>query len=171
MRAPRLIRHGFDVALLAQLVYPILVVIAPDWAYEGPANWSSSIDASAQTAGLILWMLGMTVLLWSSRVMGRYLAIDGLAIGHELVTHGPYRYVRHPVYGSFMAIALGAALAFRSYLLLGLSVVMILTGLWWASAEEKLLASIDGFGDAYRAYAARTGRFLPRLRRARAESV
>jgi protein-S-isoprenylcysteine O-methyltransferase Ste14 len=171
LRAPPLIKHGFDVALFAQLVYPILVLIAPDWTYEGPANWSWSIDVPAQTAGLILWMLGMTVLLWASRVMRRYLAIDGLATGHELVTHGPYRYVRHPVYGSFMAIALGTGLVFRSYLLLGLSVVLILTGLWWARAEERLLASTEGFGDAYRAYAARTGRFLPSLRRARADSI
>jgi len=69
------------------------------------------------------------------------------------------------VYVSFAAIAIGTALVFRSYVVLGLSVILMVTGRWWADAEERLLASSDGFGDTYRAYAARTGRFFPRLRR------
>jgi protein-S-isoprenylcysteine O-methyltransferase Ste14 len=165
LRPPRLIRLGFDVGLYTSLVYPVLVVIAPRWTYEGWGNWSSSIDVVLLAGGLVLWMLGVAVLLWASWVMGRHLAIDGLAEDHELVTHGPYRYLRHPVYVSFAAIAIGIALVFRSYVLLGLSVMLMVTGQWWAKAEERLLASTEGFGDAYRAYAARTGRFFPRLRR------
>ncbi|HEX6261759.1 MAG TPA: isoprenylcysteine carboxylmethyltransferase family protein, partial [Actinomycetota bacterium] len=118
-----------------------------------------------QAGGLALWMLGVAVLLWASWVMKRYLAVDGLAEEHELVTHGPYRYLRHPVYVSFAAIAIGTALVFRSFIVLGLSVVLMATGRWWADAEERLLASPEAFGDAYRTYAVRTGRFLPRLRR------
>jgi protein-S-isoprenylcysteine O-methyltransferase Ste14 len=38
--------------------------------------------------------------------------------------------------------------------------------MWWA-AEETLLASPEGLGDAYRAYSERTTRFLPELRQAR----
>ena len=88
LRAPRLIRLGFDVGLYTSLVYPVLVVIAPRWTYEGWGTWSSSIDAALQAGGLVLWMLGVAVLLWASWVMGRHLAIDGLAEDHELVTHG-----------------------------------------------------------------------------------
>jgi len=165
LRPPRLIRLGFDVGLFASLVYPVLVVIAPRWTYEGWGTWSSSIDAALQAGGLVLWMLGVAVMLWASWVMGRHLAIDGLAEDHELVTHGPYRYLRHPVYVSFAAIAIGIALVFRSYVVLGLSVTLMVTGRWWADAEERLLASNEGFGDVYRTYAARTGRFFPRLRR------
>lgn len=166
LRPPRLIRLGFDVGLFASLLYPVLVAIAPRWTYEGWGAWSSSIDGALQAGGLVLWMLGVGVLLWASWVMRRYLAVDGLAADHELVTHGPYRYLRHPVYVSFAAIAIGSALVFRSYVLLGLSAMLIVTGLWWADAEERLLASTEGFGDAYRTYAARTGRFFPRFGRA-----
>jgi protein-S-isoprenylcysteine O-methyltransferase Ste14 len=167
LRVPRPIGLGFDGSLFAHLLYPLLVAIAPGWTYEGWANWSSSVDVPLQTAGLVVWMLGVTVLLWASRVMGGYLAIEGLVPEHELVTRGPYRYVRHPVYSSFMAIAAGTALVFRSYLLVGLFLMLVATGLWWANAEEELLGSHDGFGDAYRAYAAGTGRLLPRLKRGR----
>jgi protein-S-isoprenylcysteine O-methyltransferase Ste14 len=51
--------------------------------------------------------------------------------------------------------------------LLGVAVVSIVAHLWWAAAEEKLLGSAEGLGDDYRTYASRTGRFLPRVRRAR----
>lgn len=165
LHAPRLIRLGFDVGVYTSLTYPVLVVIAPRWTYDGWGNWSSSMDAALQAAGLALWMLGVAVLLWASWVMGRHLAINGLAEDHELVTDGPYRYFRHPVYVSFAVIAIGTALVFRSYVLLGLSVMLMVTGRWWANAEERLLASTEGFGDVYRTYAARTGRFFPRLRR------
>lgn len=37
-------------------------------------------------------------------------AVEGVTVDHELVTSGPYRYVRHPIYGSFPAIAVGSAL-------------------------------------------------------------
>jgi protein-S-isoprenylcysteine O-methyltransferase Ste14 len=163
LRAPRLVRLGFGAGLYASLLYPVLVVVTPRRTFEGKGNWSSRRDGALQTSGLILWMLGMAVLVWASRVMGRHLAIDGLAEDHDLVTHGPYRYLRHPVYASFAAIAIGTTLVFRSYVMLGLSVMMVVTGRWWANAEERLLASSQGFGDAYRTYAARTGRFFPRL--------
>ena len=165
LRAPRLVRLGFDLGLYSSLVYPVLVVVAPRWTFEGWGNWSSRRDGALQASGLVSWMLGMAVLLWASRVMGRHLAIEGLAEDHELVRHGPYRYLRHPVYASFAAIAIGTAFVFRSSVLLGLSVMLIVTGRWWANAEERLLASSEGFGDVYRSYAARTGRFLPRLGR------
>jgi protein-S-isoprenylcysteine O-methyltransferase Ste14 len=165
LRPPRLVRVGFDVSLYTALAYPVLVVIAPRWTYEGGGTWSSSLDAALQAGGLVLWMLGVAGLLWASWLMGRHVAIDGLAEDHELVTHGPYRYLRHPIYASFAAIAIGTALVFRSYVLLGVSAMLIVTGRWWANAEETVLASTEGFGDDYRAYAARTGRFFPRLRR------
>jgi protein-S-isoprenylcysteine O-methyltransferase Ste14 len=165
LRAPSLIELGFNAGLYTSLVYPVLVVVAPRWTFEGPGNWSSRRDGALRAGGLVSWILGMAVMLWASRVMGRHLAIDGLAEDHELVTHGPYRYVRHPVYASFAAIVIGTALVFRSSVLAGFSVMLMVTGRWWANAEERLLASSEGFGDVYRAYAARTGRFLPRLRR------
>jgi protein-S-isoprenylcysteine O-methyltransferase Ste14 len=96
--------------------------------------------------------------------MGRYMDVNGLTVDHELIVHGPYRYVRHPIYSSFAAVAVGTALTFRSYLVAALAVTWVAATRWWARAEEELLASPAGFGAAYRSYADRTGRFLPRIR-------
>lgn len=167
LRPPALIGWGGNLAQVLPLLYPVLVVVAPGWGYDGWLNWSSGIDSLLQGIGLGLWAAGVIVVVWAARVLGRYMSVDGLTVDHELVTSGPYRYVRHPVYACFTAIAVGTAVVFRSYLLVGFAVVWMVATTWWVAAEEKLLASPQGFGDGYRAYAKRTGRFLPRLGRAR----
>jgi protein-S-isoprenylcysteine O-methyltransferase Ste14 len=166
LQPPALIGRGGDLAQVVPLLYPAVVVVAPGWGYEGWFNWSSGMDLLLQGIGLGLWAAGIIVVVWAARVLGRYMSVDGLTVDHQLVTSGPYRYVRHPVYASFTAIAAGTSLVFRSYLLVGVAVGWVAASMWWVAAEEKLLASPQGFGDDYRAYAKRTGRFLPRLRHA-----
>ena len=167
LQPPRLIGRGGDLAQVVPLLYPALVVVAPGWGYDGWLNWSSGIDPLLQGIGLGLWAVGMAVLVWAARVLGRYMSVEGVTVDHELVTSGPYHYVRHPIYSSSTAIAVGLSLVFRSYLLAGVAVAWTMATMWWVAAEEELLASPEGLGDAYRRYTERTGRFLPRLRRAR----
>lgn len=164
---PSLAVRGGYAALVVPLLYPAVVIVAPGWGYEGWLNWSCRFDVALQVLGLGLWTVGMIVLVGAARVLGRYLSVDGVTEGHELVITGPYRYVRHPVYGAFTAVAAGLGLVFRSYLLAGVAAVWLVTALWWARAEEALLSSPEGLGDAYRIYSERTGRFLPRLRKVR----
>jgi protein-S-isoprenylcysteine O-methyltransferase Ste14 len=81
---------------------------------------------------------------------------------HQLVTHGPYRWVRHPLYSVgtllFGSFALIAANWFMGLLTL-LGFVMLRVRL--PKEEHNLIAR---FGDEYRDYMKRTGRFIPRLR-------
>ena len=121
IHAPSLVGWGGDLTQVFPLFYPVLVVVAPGWTYEGWFNWSSGIDVTLQVIGLGLWGLGMVVAIWAARVMGGYIAVNGVTVDHELVTRGPYRYVRHPVYASLIAAGLGTALLFRSYLLIGVA--------------------------------------------------
>jgi protein-S-isoprenylcysteine O-methyltransferase Ste14 len=80
---------------------------------------------------------------------------------HELVTSGPYRWVRHPLYtigtSFFVSLSLGAANRFVA--LASLSVLVILIARL-PKEEEKL---IERFGDEYRKYIKRTGRLLPKI--------
>ena len=162
-----LIDRGGDLVQIVPFVYPVLVVLAPGWAYEGWLNWSSGVDLVLQAAGFGLWAVGIAAGVWAARAIGGYGAVSGVTMDHQLVSDGPYRYVRHPIYTALTAIAVGTTLVFRSYLLLGVAAVSIVAHLWWAAAEEKLLGSPEGLGDDYRTYASRTGRFLPRVRRTR----
>ena len=81
---------------------------------------------------------------------------------HTLVTSGPYRWVRHPFY-------VACALAFTADSLVTANGYLALTGLATVSlillrtrTEEQNL--IKRFGDEYRDYMQRTGRFFPRIR-------
>ena len=161
---PRLVVAGGNVAMVIPPLYPVVVVAAPAWGYEGPLNWSSRIDVPLQVAGLGLWATGLAVLVWAARILGHYMDVEGVTEEHELVDSGPYRHVRHPVYSAFTGIAIGLCLMLRSYLLAAVAVAWLAAALWWASSEEELLSSPEGLGDTYRTYTERTGRFLPRGR-------
>ena len=76
----------------------------------------------------------------------------------ELVTSGPYRFVRHPIYSGLLAGVLGTALVTN---LIGLIIVAILVGYFYycASVEEKNLTAI--FPTAYPAYRNSTKMLVP----------
>ena len=79
-----------------------------------------------------------------------------------LVTHGPYRWVRHPLYsvGAIFGLALGV-IARSALTTVSCVVVVGLLARRTRREEEQL---VRRFGDDYRDYAARTGAFVPRLR-------
>lgn len=82
----------------------------------------------------------------------------------QIVTYGPYRFVRHPFYASFLLLAIGAALIAKDPVTLAAFPLCLLSLDWTVRKEEKkLLAS--PLGDEYGAYRARTGKFVPRMSR------
>lgn len=79
------------------------------------------------------------------------------------MTSGPYARVRHPVYTGAMLMVLGPTLLFLNIVLVVGFLAMVSIAYKKAVLEEKLLASEDGYGQAYRDYMQKTGRFLPKL--------
>ena len=110
--------------------------------------------------GVVLFALGGTLRMWPVFVLGRrFSGLVAIQPGHELVTDGIYRYIRHPSYLGLLVNALGWALAFRSgvgVLLAALYVPVVLARI---RAEERLLAT--EFGAPYEAFRARTWRLVP----------
>ena len=79
-----------------------------------------------------------------------------------LVTTGPYRLVRHPIYLGLALLAVGEALAFGSWPALFIALSGIVPTLAWrARAEEKLLSRT--FGERYEVYRQRTKMIIPHL--------
>ena len=81
---------------------------------------------------------------------------------HDLVTSGPYRWVRHPLYLTGLALFLSVGLmAANGFLLLWTMVALLGVRLVVVPREEAAL--VLKFGDEYRRYQARTGLLLPSL--------
>jgi protein-S-isoprenylcysteine O-methyltransferase Ste14 len=90
-------------------------------------------------------------------------------LNHTLVTHGPYRFVRHPMNAVFPLVSIVLFLMSANWVLGAGALILISTiSVVRAPIEEQQL--LERFGEKYRAYMRRTGRFLPRLRRRRKSS-
>jgi protein-S-isoprenylcysteine O-methyltransferase Ste14 len=103
------------------------------------------------------------LLIWAFNNLGKNLTDTVVTRkDHTLVTSGPYRWVRHPFYDSVALYFLAVSLITANWFLLLIGVLLLaLIVVRTRREEEKLLAR---FGDSYRAYTERTGRFLPRMR-------
>jgi protein-S-isoprenylcysteine O-methyltransferase Ste14 len=78
----------------------------------------------------------------------------------ELIRHGPYRWVRHPMYSAVLLFGLACAVAAPSAVTLGYLVSLTVVLLTKARLEERLLVAKH---PDYAAYAATTKRLLPGL--------
>lgn len=125
--------------------------------------WSAlPLPAWARWAGVGVNAITVPLLIWTLVSLGRNLTDTVVTRqAHTLVTRGPYRWVRHPFYGCMALFTLSIALAASNWFLILAGVVAFsLLALRSRTEEDKLLAR---FGEPYRAYRARTGRFLPRV--------
>jgi protein-S-isoprenylcysteine O-methyltransferase Ste14 len=111
--------------------------------------------------GCLLALTGAALVLWSRAELGSAWSLVPTADqGTGLVTTGPYRFVRHPIYLGLSMLAFGEALAFSSWpaVVIVLSAI-VPTFLWRACAEEKLLTGT--FGDRYAHYRRQTRMMIP----------
>ena len=113
--------------------------------------------------GFVLFIGGRVLRLWAQLQMGRlYIGEAAVQQGHHVVQTGPYRWIRHPGYTGGTLSAIGIGLALSTWLgALIAGAVLIAAYIMRIPLEEALLTR--ELGDDYRAYMARTKRFVPFL--------
>jgi protein-S-isoprenylcysteine O-methyltransferase Ste14 len=137
---------------------PLIYLFNPKW-----MAWSK--------IGLPEWMRWLGVGMGILCVAGIYWLFSSIGNGitptsatrkqHTLVTSGPYRWVRHPLYTIGSSIFIAFAMMADSWFIATLGILtFILMAIRTPKEEANLIAK---FGDDYREYMKRTGRFLPRL--------
>jgi protein-S-isoprenylcysteine O-methyltransferase Ste14 len=115
--------------------------------------------------GGFLFLAGDLLLFWTRQALGKsWSPIQGVDQTPHLVTIGPYRFIRHPMYAAMFLITSGMFLL-AANLLVGLPYLIAVTFMYliWVGPEETGL--IAAFGAEYREYILHTGRLLPRLGR------
>jgi len=117
-------------------------------------------NSSLRWSGLALVVVGFVLITWTTVELGRqYSVYITLQQDHQLITSGPYRYIRHPRYLGVMVVALGLALLFRSWIaLLALPFLLALL-IFRLMDEEKLLR--EEFGGQWEEYVQRSWRLVP----------
>jgi protein-S-isoprenylcysteine O-methyltransferase Ste14 len=140
------------VAVLLTLAVFLLLV----WTNDAPL--AAQIAALALEA-LALWLFYRTIA--ASRGGGLHLAFD-VDNPVSLVTSGPYRYVRHPFYTSYLIFWTGFALGTWSLWSVPLLALMVVLYTVAARGEEAKFANTEMAPD-YAAYRERTGMFWPKL--------
>jgi protein-S-isoprenylcysteine O-methyltransferase Ste14 len=142
---------AFWLELIAWIVNPVWMA------------WSSvSLPAWLRWTGAGLIAVACGLLVWTLLCLGKNLTDTVVTRQtHTLVIHGPYRWVRHPFYDSAALLALALSLITANWLFFVTGVVLLCLLIIRTRTEEENL--VARFGDSYRAYMERTGRFLPRI--------
>jgi len=126
-------------------------------------SWSAvELPPAVRWTGALLTALGILLTGWTMPTLGRNLTDTVVTREeHSLVTSGPYRWIRHPFYMSMALVSFGAALVAANWFMFVAAVVVFSLIAIRSRVEEEQLAL--RFGEPYRDYQRRTGRFLPKL--------
>jgi len=131
---------------------PILGLGARIWPFDASVFW----------AGAALSLAGLLFTVWARVHIGRnWSGTITLKREHELITSGPYRIVRHPIYSGLLLAFVGGAIArgeWRGVVAVGLA----FAALWRKLRIEKRWMR-EQFGAGYDEYARRVAALIPFL--------
>ena len=124
----------------------VLSVPFPDW-----LRW----------AGFALGLASLGFWSWTQVALGKEWSPQlQLREEHHLVTTGPYSRIRHPLYTAMLGYGTSLALVTANWVFIVLAVAVI-AGLFARVPKEEQMM-IEEFGEEYKAYMQRTGRFFPK---------
>ncbi len=99
----------------------LFYLVAPRWLNRA----ALSVGIGLRWAGLGLALVGFGLLQWAQNELGRHWSDAArLQAAHQLVTTGPYRWLRHPVYSAFLLILSAPLLLSANWLVGGLWIGM-----------------------------------------------
>jgi protein-S-isoprenylcysteine O-methyltransferase Ste14 len=125
-------------------------------------SWASlPLSPAVRWSGVALAVVTAMLLIWTLRSLGPNLTDTVVTRrAHTLVTRGPYQWVRHPFYDCMALFMTGTALMMANWFVLAAGVACFSILAARSRTEEAKL--LERFGEPYRAYQSRTGRFLPK---------
>ncbi len=140
------------ISILLHLIFPSVL------------RWGNiNLHSIFRNIGIIVGLISNALILWVLVSLGKNIsAALKVRANQQLVTTGPYRYVRHPLYSSgillFIAIGLVSANWYLAVIGIGFQIFIMYAR---TPLEEKIL--IQHFGNEYELYINTTGAFFPKI--------
>lgn len=126
--------------------------------FAGPILWQYTL-----TTGVIadiVTLISLVIMLWARKTLGNnWSGHVTLKENHELIKHGPYAFVRHPIYSGLLLLMLGPVILYGH--LYGLfAFIIFFVGVWFRSQQEEKLLT-DHFPQDYPNYKKQVKRLVP----------
>jgi len=167
---PVLHREGVAARLLHTLPYMLGLgllalpsggqgVLLPAWMFHRFMPDTDEIN----TCGAVAVAAGLGFAVWARQhLAGNWSNLVVLRQGHELITLGPYRLARHPIYSGILLAVMGTALARNDVIGVLATALVAAVVADQIAAEERMLVTV--FGEAYARYQLAVPALVPRLR-------
>ncbi|MEZ2128594.1 MULTISPECIES: protein-S-isoprenylcysteine O-methyltransferase [unclassified Sinorhizobium] len=149
-------RAGLAAALLGLSILPALYLATgiPKVADYPARMW-------VVVPGAVIFFAGIWLFRRTHKELGRNWSISlEIRDKHELISGGPYALVRHPMYSSFLLMAVGQALLLSNWMV-GLAGLIGFAVLFFLRVDKEEHMMLETFGPQYRAYMERTKRIIP----------
>lgn len=129
-----------------------------------PDFWNRIVPVWRLALALVLLAIAVAISFQAASALGNFLRIDAsLSTDHQLIRTGPYRWVRHPVYSSFLCLLIGTGLLLAPLWMIVGGVAVFLCGTEIrVRVEDTLLAA--RFGAEFEQYRRAVSAYLPGLR-------
>jgi protein-S-isoprenylcysteine O-methyltransferase Ste14 len=143
-------------------IFLVALAFASTWVYVKPEGFEKSVPELI--AAMILAPCGVALAYAAVRQLGKQWRYEAaLSEDHELITAGPYRRLRHPIYASMLLMLVATLLAWTWWPMQILALALFLAGTEIrVRSEERLL--LGRFPAEYAAYRERTYAYIPFLR-------
>jgi protein-S-isoprenylcysteine O-methyltransferase Ste14 len=156
-------REGRGMFALRSLIYLFLIGVLVSYALNLP--WITDLSIAfpdwLRWLGAVLSLVSLGMWTWSQAALDRQWSAQlQLRTEHMLITSGPYAIVRHPLYSAMQGWATGLALLTANWVFVIFAALAVAGLFVSAPSEEQVM--LEQFGEEYRKYMRKTGRFWPK---------
>ena len=159
-QAKRSVSRGLNSAgVIWRVAVLVLVVVLSQGVARGWIPRPTPFPYGVQLVGVPLTIFGIGFAIWARMTLGSNWGMPmTLREKPDLITGGPYAYVRHPIYTGIVFGMLGTALVFGVWWFI---ILLIALGYFLISIGQEEKDMTEHFPDAYPAYRMRTKRLIP----------
>jgi len=152
--------HGFMRFLAFEAIWAVLLMNLTEW-FRNPFSWHQVISWALLITSAVLAMWGFLELKGAGKPLSRPQRKGTFAFEEttRLVSTGPYRYIRHPLYASLLLFVWGTV--FKSISFFSFVVGLAASFLLYVTAYYEELENLERFGEGYDSYMQQTRMFIP----------